>query len=50
MADDGYKTVVVSTDPAHSLGDALEMDLAGGGLKEVNDAFCGDICGGVSVE
>lgn len=35
MADDGYKTVVVSTDPAHSLGDALQMELKGGGLKQV---------------
>lgn len=35
MADEGYKTVVVSTDPAHSLGDALQMDLGGGGLVPV---------------
>ena len=35
MADEGYKTVVVSTDPAHSLGDALQMDLKGGGLVPV---------------
>lgn len=36
MADDGFKTVVVSTDPAHSLGDALQMDLKGGGLIPVS--------------
>lgn len=36
MADDGYKTVIVSTDPAHSLGDALQMDLKGGGLSPVS--------------
>lgn len=35
MADDGFKTVVVSTDPAHSLGDALQMKLTGGGLVPV---------------
>lgn len=35
MADEGFKTVIVSTDPAHSLGDALQMNLAGGGLKQV---------------
>ncbi|CAM9358085.1 unnamed protein product, partial [Hapterophycus canaliculatus] len=35
MADDGYKTVIVSTDPAHSLGDALQMELKGGGLTPV---------------
>ena len=35
MADDGFKTVIVSTDPAHSLGDALQMDLKGGGLIPV---------------
>jgi arsenite/tail-anchored protein-transporting ATPase len=27
FADEGYDTVVVSTDPAHSLGDALLTDL-----------------------
>lgn len=38
MADDGFKTVVVSTDPAHSLGDALQMELKGGGLTPVSGA------------
>lgn len=38
MADDGYKTVIVSTDPAHSLGDALQMELKGGGLSPVRGA------------
>lgn len=53
MADEGYKTVVVSTDPAHSLGDALQMDLKGGGLipvrvmnvhsilKKISSVICG---------
>eukprot|EP01084_Bolivina_argentea_P232093 391245_1 len=35
MADEGYNTVVVSSDPAHSLGDSLEMNLRGKGLVEV---------------
>jgi arsenite-transporting ATPase len=35
MADDGHSTVVVSSDPAHSLGDALQMDLDGRGLTRV---------------
>lgn len=38
MADDGFKTVIVSTDPAHSLGDALQMELKGGGLIPVRGA------------
>ena len=29
-AFDGLDTIVVSTDPAHSLGDALEVDLSSG--------------------
>lgn len=35
LAYSGLKTLVVSTDPAHSLGDALGMDLAGGDPKQV---------------
>jgi len=30
LADAGIRTLVLSTDPAHSLGDALTMDLSGG--------------------
>ena len=45
MADDGYKTVIVSTDPAHSLGDALQMELKGGGLSPVSGvSFRGERC------
>src|SRR6056297_2238626 len=29
LADRGERTLLVSTDPAHSLGDALETDLSG---------------------
>ena len=35
MASAGHNVAVVSTDPAHSLGDALDMDLGGGSLVEV---------------
>lgn len=34
-ADEGLPTLVVSTDPAHSLGDALELNLSGGGAVPV---------------
>ena len=30
LAEEGLKTLVLSTDPAHSLGDSLQMDLSGG--------------------
>jgi len=35
MANSGHKVAVVSTDPAHSLGDALQMELKGGKLADV---------------
>lgn len=35
MAAEGRKVAIVSTDPAHSLGDALDMDLRGGSLIDV---------------
>jgi arsenite/tail-anchored protein-transporting ATPase len=35
LADEGFTTAVVSTDPAHSLGDALDMDLSSGKVTEV---------------
>eukprot|EP00581_Thalassiosira_minuscula_P007825 CAMPEP_0183703134 /NCGR_PEP_ID=MMETSP0737-20130205/987_1 /TAXON_ID=385413 /ORGANISM="Thalassiosira miniscula, Strain CCMP1093" /LENGTH=864 /DNA_ID=CAMNT_0025929843 /DNA_START=6 /DNA_END=2600 /DNA_ORIENTATION=- len=35
MAAAGHDVAVVSTDPAHSLGDALDMNLQGGSLVEV---------------
>ncbi|CAM9203581.1 unnamed protein product [Chrysoparadoxa australica] len=35
LADQGFDTVVVSTDPAHSLGDALETRLEGGSLVPI---------------
>jgi arsenite-transporting ATPase len=35
MAANGHKVALISTDPAHSLGDALDMDLRGGNLFDV---------------
>lgn len=35
MADEGMKTLIISTDPAHSLGDALRLDLSDGKLRKV---------------
>ncbi len=35
MAAKGHKVALISTDPAHSLGDALDMDLRGGNLFDV---------------
>jgi len=32
MANQGHDVALISTDPAHSLGDAINMDLAGGSL------------------
>ena len=34
MAAQGHKVALISTDPAHSLGDAIEMNLAGGALQD----------------
>ena len=42
LADSGLKTLVVSTDPAHSLGDALAIDLPLGG-KAVPVAGCDNL-------
>ncbi|GAB0494857.1 hypothetical protein MMPV_006153 [Pyropia vietnamensis] len=35
FADAGLRTLVLSTDPAHSLGDALDVDLSGGKVTPV---------------
>ena len=35
MAASGHKVAVISTDPAHSLGDALDVDLTGGNLVDI---------------
>jgi len=34
MAEAGHRVAIISTDPAHSLGDALDMNLGGGSLVE----------------
>lgn len=36
LADSGLNTLIVSTDPAHSLSDALMQDVSGGSPVEVN--------------
>lgn len=36
-ADAGLSTLVISTDPAHSLGDALRYDLSDGRIHQVDD-------------
>lgn len=41
-SDRGYRTLVVSTDPAHSLGDALDIDLSSGKVVPVNSK--GSLC------
>lgn len=38
-ADAGLTTLVISTDPAHSLGDALRLDLSDGKLHRVDDVL-----------
>ena len=35
FADNGKKTLIISTDPAHSLSDSLQVDLSGGEIIEV---------------
>ncbi|CAN8074668.1 unnamed protein product, partial [Agarophyton chilense] len=42
LAADGFKTLVLSTDPAHSLADALQISLQGGAPVCVDDAM-GDL-------
>lgn len=38
LAEEGFKTLVLSTDPAHSLGDALRYDLLAKGIVRIDDA------------
>ncbi|WP_372909592.1 ArsA family ATPase [Salinigranum sp.] len=42
-ARDGRETLVVSTDPAHSLGDAFERDLGGDPVEVVDDLFAVEV-------
>jgi arsenite-transporting ATPase len=35
MANAGHKVAIVSTDPAHSVGDAIQIDLIGGNLVDI---------------
>ena len=34
-AEEGYNTLIVSTDPAHSLGDAFDVELSAGEVVRV---------------
>ena len=36
LADSGFKTLIVSTDPAHSLGDAFDIKLPKGKLTSLS--------------
>ncbi|KAE8660533.1 hypothetical protein F3Y22_tig00116951pilonHSYRG00347 [Hibiscus syriacus] len=36
FADHGHPTIVISTDPAHSLSDSFSLDLAGGNLVSID--------------
>ncbi|PXF45716.1 putative arsenical pump-driving ATPase [Gracilariopsis chorda] len=38
LAEQGFKTLILSTDPAHSLADALNVSLKGGAPVSVDDA------------
>ncbi|KAM7263927.1 hypothetical protein ACFE04_001610 [Oxalis oulophora] len=40
FANSGHPTLVVSTDPAHSLSDSFAQDLTGGGLVRVDGPDC----------
>uniref|UniRef100_A0A7S0W1Q8 ArsA/GET3 Anion-transporting ATPase-like domain-containing protein n=1 Tax=Hemiselmis tepida TaxID=464990 RepID=A0A7S0W1Q8_9CRYP len=37
LADEGLRTLVISTDPAHSLGDALTTDLSSGRVTPISE-------------
>lgn len=37
LAEKGFKSLVLSTDPAHSLGDSLQCDLSGGSIERIAD-------------
>jgi len=34
MASQGHRVALISTDPAHSIGDAIDLDLSGGALQD----------------
>lgn len=43
LADEGLKTLIISTDPAHSLGDALMTDLSGGRVTPISEQGDGSL-------
>jgi len=43
LADEGLKTLIISTDPAHSLGDALMTDLSNGNVTPISEQGDGSL-------
>eukprot|EP00802_Teleaulax_amphioxeia_P005222 Tamp_05226.p1 GENE.Tamp_05226~~Tamp_05226.p1 ORF type:complete len:736 (-),score=113.26 Tamp_05226:825-2843(-) len=43
LADEGLKTLIISTDPAHSLGDALLTDLSSGRVTPISEQGDGSL-------
>jgi len=43
LADEGLKTLIISTDPAHSLGDALMTDLSTGRVTPISEQGDGSL-------
>jgi arsenite-transporting ATPase len=43
LADEGLKTLIISTDPAHSLGDALMTDLSSGNVTPISEQGDGSL-------
>ena len=43
LADEGLKTLIISTDPAHSLGDALMADLSNGRVTPIAEQGDGSL-------
>lgn len=48
LALNGFKTLVMSTDPAHSLGDCLDMELEPGRQVEIPLRIAGEMSGSLS--
>lgn len=40
LSDSGLRTLIVSTDPAHSLGDAIDVNLKSGEKDSIEEKLC----------